>query len=59
MYEGKLTADEPSCFKRHSASCLADFSRYSKRLMLQGSTNCAHGDFHVQRDFHMHEITCT
>ena len=34
---GKLTADEPSCFKRHSALCLADFSRNSNRLMLSVS----------------------
>ena len=37
MYEGKLTTDEPSWFKKHSASCLADFSRYSKRLILPAS----------------------
>ena len=37
MYEGKLTADGPSWFRRHSGSCLADFSRYSKRLMLPAS----------------------
>ena len=37
MYEGKLTADEPSWFKKNSGSCLADFSRYSKRLMQPAS----------------------
>ena len=33
MCEVKLTADKPSWFKIFSASSLADFSRYSTRLM--------------------------